>query len=141
MSPHGPIVIDASTVVATLLPEVHSAAAHRALAQATEVWAPDLLPHEIVSALATRVRRGDISPEDGDLKRLEARSLPASLVSARDLDAPAFALALRLAHSAYDCFYLALALERECPLVTCDKKLAAAAETAGLGTYVQLIAE
>ncbi|MDP2182994.1 MAG: type II toxin-antitoxin system VapC family toxin [Actinomycetota bacterium] len=139
MTRRSSVVVDASTVFATLLPEVSSAEAHAVLAGVTEVWAPDLLPYEIVSALAARVRRGDISPEEADLKRLEARSLPASLVPASDLDAQALTLALRLGHSAYDCFYLALALECECPLVTCDQKLAAAAGEAGLGAYVRLL--
>jgi hypothetical protein len=35
----------------------------------------------------------------------------------------ALALSLRLKHPAYDCFYLALARQAGCPLVTADKRL------------------
>jgi predicted nucleic acid-binding protein len=42
-----------------------------------------------------------------------------------DLAALAFALARELDHSAYDCFYLALARRRAAPLVTLDRAFVA----------------
>ena len=40
---------------------------------------------------------------------------------------------------AYDCFYLALAIERECVLVTGDRGLASSARAIGLETHVRLL--
>ncbi|MBW6469105.1 MAG: type II toxin-antitoxin system VapC family toxin [Coriobacteriia bacterium] len=135
------IVADASVVLAAMLPERHTVEARVTLAGAGEVHAPDLLLYEIVSALHARVRRRDLTSGQADLKRLEARALPARYASAHELDAAALALADRLGHSAYDCFYLALAIERECVLVTADRALAASARSAGLDRYVYLLGE
>lgn len=44
-------------------------------------------------------------------------------VPCRTLLRDALALARRLRHSAYDCFYLALAVRLEAPLVTADRRL------------------
>lgn len=135
------IVADASVVLAAMLPERHTREAREALGNAGQVHAPDLLLYEIVSALHARVRRGDLSAGQAELKRLEARALPALQAPAHELDAAALALAGRLDHSAYDCFYLALAMERECILVTADRGLARAARAAGLDRYVRLLGE
>lgn len=135
------IVADASVILAAMLPERHTAEAREALARAEQVHAPDLLLYEIVSALHSRVRRGDLTAEQAELKRLEARALPARQAAAHELDAAALALAERLDHSAYDCFYLALAIERDCVLVTADRGLVRSARSAGLDRYVHLLGE
>lgn len=135
------IVADASVVLAAMLPEYHTAEARLALGEAEEVYAPDLLLYEIVSALHARVRRGDLTSGQADGKRLEARALPAHYAAAHELDASALALAGRLSHSTYDCFYLALAIERGCVLVTADRALAGSARSAGFDRYVHLLGE
>ena len=43
----------------------------------------------------------------------------------------AFALAIRLSHSLYDCLYLALAIRSDSSLVTADDRFAKAAVRAG----------
>lgn len=135
------IVADASVVIAALLPEQQSDNARSALAAADEVYAPDLLLYEIVSALRARLARGDITLDEADAKRLEARAFPARYQAAHELDAQALALAALLEHSAYDCFYLALAIDQECELVTADRRFAAVARAAGLGAHVRLLGE
>jgi predicted nucleic acid-binding protein len=44
------------------------------------------------------------------------------LVPAAESAARAFEIALQLRHAAYDCFYLAVAESRRCPLITADDK-------------------
>lgn len=135
------VVADASVILAAMLPERHTDEARKVLGEAEQVHAPDLLLYEIISALHSRVRRGDLTPGQAELKRLEARAFPARHAAAHELDAAALALADRLDHSAYDCFYLALAMERECVLVTADRGLARSARSAGLDRYVHLLGE
>ena len=140
MTESGRRVVDASVVLSAILPEVHTQTALHALGLVDRVYAPDLLPYETISALCSRIARGDLSVDEADVKRLELRDMPVTLSSALDLDALAFTLANEMGHSAYDCFYLALAIEMECPLLTLDRRLSLAAESAGLGEYVELIA-
>jgi predicted nucleic acid-binding protein len=45
------------------------------------------------------------------------------LASTRSLMEPATRIAIELDHPAYDCIYLALAAERDCPFVTADERL------------------
>ncbi|MBS3956477.1 MAG: type II toxin-antitoxin system VapC family toxin [Clostridiales bacterium] len=133
------IVADASLVLAVLLPEAHSDEARAVLAGADEVHAPDLLLYEVVSALRMHVVRGTLTIAEAETKGAEAHDAPLLLTGARELDAHALSLAHVLGHSAYDCFYLALAIERECVLVTGDRGLASAARAIGLGTHVRLL--
>jgi len=57
------------------------------------------------------------------------------------LDERALALAQMLDHSVYDCLYLALAIDKGCPVLTADRHFAAAARRAELGGYVLLLGE
>jgi predicted nucleic acid-binding protein len=60
----------------------------------------------------------------------------------RRLVDPAFELARRLDHPAYDCFYLALAAERDAPFVTADLRLVRKLRAGGFGeTEVLTLAE
>lgn len=52
---------------------------------------------------------------------------PVSLAESRSLLNDALELAFEMRHPVYDCVYLALALQREIPLVTADNRLVAAA--------------
>ncbi len=133
------IVVDASAVVPTLLEETHTEQARSALASADELLAPELVYYEVTSALAVAAWNDNISPEEGQEKQEIARRLPIITVPARDLDVAAFALSMKLRHSSYDCFYLALAIAEDCQLVTADRQLAQVAEEVGLGDYVQLL--
>lgn len=133
-------VVDASVILSAVLPEIHTEAALSALALVDKSYAPDLLPYETTSALCARVAREDLSVEEADAKRRELRDMPVVLSPAHDLDALAFALANEMGHSVYDCFYLALAIEMECSLLTLDRRLALAAKGANLGEYLDLIA-
>lgn len=133
------LVVDASALLAVLLPETHTAQARRLLGDALELAAPDLLLFETTAVLAKRAARGDLSAEDAETKRQEACDFPVVTTPARDLSELAFALARRLDHSAYDCFYLALAVERDCLLLTGDRALAESARKQGLGRFVRLL--
>lgn len=116
------IVVDASLVVAALLPEKDSEAA-RALIASEACVAPDLLISECVNALWKSVRLERIMPDEAQLALEALTSLGVVLVSSSDLADRALQLAITLGHPAYDCFYLALAETRGVEMVTQDATL------------------
>lgn len=116
-------VVDASVVVKWFVEEEGSSAA-AALLRAAKLMAPDLLAAESANILWKKVARGELSRAEAvTAARLIERS-DIEFICSRGLIAAATALAINLGHPAYDCLYLALAAERDCPFVTADERLA-----------------
>lgn len=116
-------VIDASVAVKWLVTEAFSdQAAHLLDAELTRI-APELLYPEAANALWAMCRRGDISKDDFaeviDVLKTAPIAVP---VSMRQLAASASRLAVDLDHPVYDCFYLALAVLEQYPVVTADQR-------------------
>ena len=116
-------VVDASVVVKWLVSERHSAEAVDLLNSGATFVAPALVFAEAANALWAMRRRGDITAEDMadavDVLRAAPLSFP---VSMPQLSAAATRLAVDLDHPAYDCFYLALAVHTQYPLVAADTR-------------------
>jgi predicted nucleic acid-binding protein len=101
-----------------------------AIAGERELFAPDLIVPEFVNVLWKRVRRRECSRRAaGEVLRLWDADCP-RLVASPVLAHRALELALELDRSAYDCLYLALAIELEAGLATADRQLARAARSA-----------
>jgi len=120
-------VIDASAVVRGLTTEGEAADLFDQVSEgATIGHAPDLLVAEVSSALALFVRTQRRSLEDAQsLLGLLAAS-PIQRHPTASLAPAALELAGASALSAYDSFYAVLAAALEVPLVTADRRLAAA---------------
>jgi predicted nucleic acid-binding protein len=120
-------VIDAGIAVKWFLTETHSDKARRLLEQyqrqVIDLVAPDLLIAEATNVFWKRAARGDLTAQEAadNLQDLLAINLP--LVPATALAPRALSLAQTHNRSAYDCLYLALALERSCEFVTSDERL------------------
>ncbi len=100
--------------------------------------APDLLVAECANILWKKYRRGQVGL-DGVATALAAlETVTTGLWPMRRLVGPAFELARRLDHPAYDCFYLALAAERDAPFVTADLSLVRKLRAAGFGETERL---
>lgn len=123
------LVLDASTIVAALLPDepLHAAAVkwmQRYAAGDLDILAPTLLPYEIASSLLTAERRTScLSAEDvdailTDLEYLGIQLLPVSPTMA-------VAVARRYRCSPYDASYIALAEQEGVNVVTTDRSLLA----------------
>jgi predicted nucleic acid-binding protein len=85
--------------------------------------APDLLLAEFASLVAKRNRRKEISAEQAQAAfRLMAKCAP-RLFDMRPQLPRALGLSLEYQLSLWDCVYLALALEHDCPVLTADRRL------------------
>ena len=116
------LVIDASVAVKWLIEEDGTSDA-LALRRRARLIAPDLLVAECANIFWKKVQRGELSQDEA---LLAARLLQASeieLAPTRSLLEAATRIAIELDHPAYDCLYLALAIDRNCSFVTADQRL------------------
>ena len=133
-------VVEASVAIKWFVNEVRSAEARAVLASGQQILAPDLIIPETCNTAWKKVRRGDISREQGEAM---VGALPLSfdrLVPTAALSARALELALRFDHPAYDCFYVALAESESAVLVTDDDKLIRLGKQARLGKWMKALA-
>ena len=131
-----PFVLDASVVLAWLLPDEQSGTAERVitrLAEEERALAPSLLLLEVGNALLQAQRRARI-PAATRLELLAAFTTLPILLEAISAESMLRAGALEQEHSLslYDGCYLDLAASRGCPLATFDRGLAKAARAAGV---------
>ena len=117
------VVVDASVAARWFLSLDRSDAAAALLRSGERLIAPDLVVVEATNTAWKARAFGDVSLETiVDFVEKSAR-LFHELVPAADLKDRALEIALALKHPVYDCFYLALAEQRECKLVTADERL------------------
>lgn len=114
------IVIDASVAIKWVVGEPGSEAAVRLVNGEARLSAPDLLMPECANILWKKARRGELSREEAGLALDLLVRADVELVPSRALAASALALSLDLDHPAYDCVYLALAIQRGDTFVTAD---------------------
>jgi predicted nucleic acid-binding protein len=117
-------VVDASLVVKWFVPEVDSEAARRWLDASHDYLAPDLLFPEVGNTVWKKVRRGELSPEQGQRLVNDMSTIAIEAVAMRGLLPDALALALATGISVYDATYLALAIRLETQVITGDHRFA-----------------
>jgi predicted nucleic acid-binding protein len=120
------LVIDASVVIASLLPDEPYRASSlnilkRFFSGSLELLSVPLLRFEITNALWKAVSRERVKLEDARaaLREFEAFNLPERSVPSQEI----LTTAHTYGRSAYDAAYLALAQSEQIPLVTADKRL------------------
>jgi predicted nucleic acid-binding protein len=115
-------VLDASVVVKWFLPEPDAGAARRLRNRNLDCSSPDLLLLEVPNVLWKHMVRGnlDLTTAQEAVEALSAA--PIRLWGAESLFREAFRLSAETRRSVYDCTYLALALQENCPLVTADRR-------------------
>jgi len=121
------VVVDASVAVKWVLPETGSDRAV-AIRTADDLIGPSLACAEIGSAIWRAVLRGDVPSADARHHLRVAVSHYRQIIPIEALADQAIALAIRLRHPIYDCFYIALAERERCALITADARLIAAAK-------------
>ena len=121
-------VLDASVALKWVLPEPDAAKAIRLRDDfpkgVHQLLVPDVFPAEIGHALARAERRGIIPTPHGAVFLADILStLPQLVPSFPGLLSRAFAIASAARTGLYDCLYIALAEQENCPVLTADDRL------------------
>ncbi len=115
-------VVDASLVIKWFVPEVNSDAARRWLDAPHDYIAPDLLFPEAGNTVWKKVRRGELTPDEGRRLVTDLSVIAVEAVSMRGLLADAHALALGTGITVYDATYLTLAIRLDTQVITGDDR-------------------
>ena len=125
------MIVDTNIAVHWFVATELSSAAGR-FRDRTDLAAPSLILMEAANILYKYSRRGKIDPRHCARSVLLLEYQLRDVVPNEHLLPEAIRLALANQHPVYDCFYLALALERHEPLLTADRRLAAIAGRVGI---------
>jgi predicted nucleic acid-binding protein len=115
------LVIDASIAIKWVIEEEGTPQA-LTLRREAKLLAPELLVAECANTLWKKARRNELSREEALLAARLLQTAAIELVPTRSLLAAATRIAIELDHPAYDCLYLALAIENDCRFVTADER-------------------
>ncbi|MFD1787473.1 type II toxin-antitoxin system VapC family toxin [Sphingomonas floccifaciens] len=121
-------VVDASLATKLLIEEPDSDLAHDWFrAERGAIIAPDLIAIEVAQAVVRRVNER-LAPAEfgraamrGWTELLSGRAIEPVRMGPENVER-ASAIAMHLGHPVKDCLYLALAIDRRCRLITCDRK-------------------
>ena len=116
------LVIDASIAIKWVIEEEGTPQA-LTLRRKAKLLAPELLVAECANILWKKARRNELSREEALLAARLLQTAAIELVPTRSLLAAATRIAIELDHRAYDCLYLALAIENDCRFVTADERV------------------
>jgi predicted nucleic acid-binding protein len=119
------LVIDASALAALLMPEDGGEEVEKAVKEAERVSTLDLAAYEVSNAVWRRVRRGELSMEEGNVVVTTLLSLLETfeVFSYRKVAADAFRLAVDAGVTVYDAAYVVLAKRLDARLLTLDGEL------------------
>ena len=121
------LVIDASIAVKWVVEEDGTPEA-LAIRQKARLIAPDLLIAEYANILWKKVKRRELVKQEALIAARLLQGADLELLPMRSLCETATRISIEVDHPAYDCLYLALAVEKQCRFVTADdrflKKLA-----------------
>ncbi|MBI2222661.1 MAG: type II toxin-antitoxin system VapC family toxin [Acidobacteria bacterium] len=133
-------VIDASVVVKWFVPEIHSDKARRLLGARHDYVVPDLLFAEAANAIWKKIRRKELTAEEGHGLVADISRIAVETVSCRGLAEDAHALATATGRTVYDCMYVALAARLNTRSITADDRLEAVLRTfPAVSRHVQLL--
>ena len=115
------LVIDASIALKWVVQEDGTNQA-LVLRQHAKLIAPDLLVPECANILWKKVQRKELARDEALLAARLLQGAEIELLPTRSLLEQAARIAIELDHPAYDCLYLALAMENGCRFVTADER-------------------
>lgn len=119
-------VVDASVAIKWFIPEIHSEVALQARWSHDRLHVPAFMTLELGNVIAKKIRRGELTREDGKTILKELRHLPLQRHADERLFPAAYELALDTQQSLYDCLYLALAEAVDGRMITADLRFSQA---------------
>jgi predicted nucleic acid-binding protein len=134
------LVIDASIAIKWVVEEQGTEAA-LALRHKAEFIAPDLLIAECANILWKKVQRDELSESEALIAARLLQGANVEILATRSLLETATRLAIGLRHPAYDCIYLALAIQGDCRFVTADEAFVRKISSAPLADRVVALAD
>lgn len=134
------LVVDARVALSWFLPETLTRAA-LPWRHAGRLLAPDFLLIEGANVFWKSVQRGILTEAEAARQMALFQTVPIELAPAQVLLADAYRLAITYGRSLYDCLYLALASQQDCPLVTGDRRLLNAMQQTPLQRHLRWIEE
>src|SRR5512134_3927993 len=117
------VIIDASVALKWFMEEPESDIARGILDGDEPLAAPDLIVAEVCNGAWKAVRRNLMTAIQADAMAHQLPRVFEALHPAEGLAAAAMQMARDLDHPVYDCFYLALAEQRDARMVTADRRL------------------
>jgi predicted nucleic acid-binding protein len=93
------------------------------LRRQAKLIAPDLLIAECANILWKKVQRDELSKQEAFLAARLLQAAEIELLPTRSSMEAATRIAIELNHPAYDCVYLAVAIDNGCKFVTADERL------------------
>jgi predicted nucleic acid-binding protein len=118
-----PLVADSSVIVKWFVEEDHSESARRLLDEEYSIHAPDLVFPEIGNILWKKARCGDLPRSQVPIILDVVGRYGFAVYSSWPLVTSAAKLAIDTDRAVYDCMFIALALDLNCPFVTADLRL------------------
>ena len=124
------IVVDASLAVKWYLAEANSNEARAAFERhAGNIVAPDIILTEVIGSMVRRANMNKMERAGSEASiakfiALISEGFVAVLQMSPTQMGHAASLAIDLGHPLKDCIYLALAMELDCDLITCDARFA-----------------
>jgi len=116
-------VVDPAIAVKWFVPEENSSQAARLLDGGNELMAPDTLLTDAGRIITAKIRRGELSPDEGTQLVKAVRSVPLRLQSTDPLLEPALRIAAALNVSIRNGLELTVAVHSDCRLVTASRTL------------------
>jgi predicted nucleic acid-binding protein len=117
-------IVDASVVAKWLVDEPDSAQARELISPDSYLRAPDLIVPEVTNVLWKKHQRGDLTGDKAteclNMLLQDHIDVTVHLLPGRILGKRALEIANATGRSAYDCLYLAAAVQAGCRLVTAD---------------------
>ncbi len=135
------VVVDCAVAIKWFVPEDLSAEAEGLLDGTRDLLAPDLLFAELGNVLWKKVARRELTVAEARAVLSGLGRVPLAVTGSRDLTASALEIALAHGRTVYDAIYVALAVARDCTLVTADERLIRALTPGPLARHVKSLAE
>ena len=128
-----PIIVDASIIIAWVMPDEHDAYAERAIESTLETgfMVPSVFWDELRNFLITAIKRERLTMPQA-LQAIQSIRTWTIEIGPESIDDLILSLAEKYHLSGYDATYLALAKNSNFPLATLDKKLRKAAREESL---------